>query len=136
MLCMTTAAELPLRSLLRSGIIDDDDGCRWIVHLLLVLPDEQLLRIITLAIFPADFDVAAAAHVLGQSACPTKTSSLLRELHRMGLAEVACTRGRWRLHAAVRDAGIALAAKLQLPLIAARCIIHTMQCNRGVSTSR
>ena len=95
------------------------------MHLLLALPDEQLLRIITLSIFPADFDVAAAAKVLGQAACPTKTSSLLRELHRLGLSEAAPSRGRWRLHASVRDAATELAAKLQLPLIAARCFIHS-----------
>ena len=97
------------------------------MHLLLALPDEQLLRIMTLTIYPVDFDVAAAAHVLGQSACPIKTSSLLRELHRLGLAEVAPSRGQWRLHAAVRDAAIELAAKLQLPLIAARCFFHPPQ---------
>ena len=88
--------------------------------MLLLLPDEMLLKLIHLSVLAGDFSTEVAASVLGQGSCPSSSLLLLRRLHSLGLVERGAGHDAWRLPNAVRSAAAELSINLRLPLISVR----------------
>ena len=84
------------------------------------LPEDSLLRLLQLAIFPGTFDTIAAMKILGASWCGCLVLSFLQRLNLLSLAQHETPSDRWRLHSSVVSSARQLADQLSLPLIATR----------------